>query len=94
MSWSNEYAKGAVAPAVLARMPMGAICIYQANDKDSCRKIQGLIHSNLKRCGTKFKSQLLYAFNMAGDPLYLVHVEVLQQGRPLKRSKGNENPGN
>lgn len=88
MTWKNEYAKGTAAPATLARMPAGTICIYQADGKKGCHKLQGLIHSNLKRAGTKFKTQLLYAFNMAGDPFYLVHAEVLEQGKPLVR--GNQ----
>lgn len=89
-AWQNEYAKGTVAPSELARMPTGTICIYQADDKTGCNKLQGLIHSNLKRAGTKFKTQLLYGFNIAGEPFYLIHTEVLEQGKPklvkLKRN--------
>ena len=84
MSWKNDYAKGTVAPAELARMPAGTICIYQSATREECSKLQSRLHTNLARSGAKFKVQMLYAFNMKGEPFYLIHAEVLTQGKPVK----------
>lgn len=84
--------------ADVMRLPAGSV--YYIETKDGEPKTMQKANNNVKayafQCGAKTKTSIIRGFNNLGDPVYLMRIEILKQGRekmPRGRPRKTETAG-
>ena len=81
MTWSNHYAKGAIAPKDFIRMG-DAECIYEVAEAEKCKVFSSLIQSYSIRAGGNVTTEIWHAFDHAGKPHHVVKAKVKKVAKP------------
>ncbi len=80
----NERYSGSIGPADLVRMPAGSFCIYEINDPSQKSAIRAKLTRYADAVAAKIQVTVINGFDRSSNPRYMLRVDVLEQGEPLK----------
>lgn len=68
--------------ADLVRQPAGFVYIYEVTRLADRATLSSSLRANANKTGAKIKTTNINGFDTANEPVFLLRVEILKQGRP------------